>query len=64
MTGTIGGDGFCTRCQEPADWCACPPLPDDAEADDTSDTPEAPVSENPDALTRRKGHFGHSGHCS
>ena len=34
MTGTIGGDGFCTRCGEVADWCECPPLPDEAADDD------------------------------
>ena len=34
MTGTIGRDGFCTRCQEPADWCECLPLPDDADQED------------------------------
>ncbi|MGO8958701.1 MAG: DUF3631 domain-containing protein [Streptosporangiaceae bacterium] len=26
MTGSIGADGFCTRCQQPADWCQCPVL--------------------------------------
>ena len=54
---TIDPDGFCTRCQEPANWCECPPLPDDAAlgiGPDTSDTPEAPVSENDDALTSEK----------
>ena len=57
---TIGTDGFCTRCQEPASWCQCPPLPDDTAdpvtaalgASDTPDTPQEPVSENPGALTR------------
>ena len=36
MSGTIDKDGFCTRCQEPADWCECEPLPDeeDGQADD------------------------------
>ena len=34
MTGTIGKDGFCSRCQQPADWCECPPLPDEAADDD------------------------------
>jgi phage/plasmid-associated DNA primase len=34
MTGTIGPDGFCTRCQQVADWCECPPLPDEAAQDD------------------------------
>ena len=29
MTGSIDRDGFCTRCGEVADWCQCPPLPDD-----------------------------------
>lgn len=43
MTGTIGEDGFCARCQEPADWCVCPPLPDEAAQDDTyrEDAPAA-----------------------
>jgi AAA domain len=62
MTGTIDRDGFCTRCGEVADWCECPALPDEAEPDDafpaappdTSDTPQEPVSENPDALTSEK----------
>ena len=27
---TIDPDGFCTRCQEPANSCKCPPLPVDA----------------------------------
>ncbi len=54
MTGTIGRDGFCTRCQEPANWCQCPPLPDDARVPDASDTSQEPVSENPGALTSEK----------
>lgn len=34
---TTDPSGFCTRCQEVAEWCECPPLPDDAGAlDDAS----------------------------
>ena len=40
MTATIGADGFCIRCQQVADWCECPPLPDDA-AEQDSDVPGA-----------------------
>ena len=28
MTGSIDKDGFCTDCQQPADWCECLPEPE------------------------------------
>jgi putative DNA primase/helicase len=39
---TIDANGFCTRCQEVAEWCECPPLPgDDGQDDDLGADPAA-----------------------
>ena len=65
MTATIGADGFCTRCGEVADWCQCPPLPDDAGAapwsGDDADVPLAVGADGGGALAWFKAKITEAG---
>lgn len=53
MTGTIGEDGFCTRCGEIAGWCRCP-VPEDA-ADPVAAAPGPPGGDDPAAQAAPPG---------
>ena len=58
MIGTIGPDGYCTRCQLVAEWCECEPIEPVTVAPGVCDLaagpdPDPPDPDPPDGPARR-----------